>query len=111
MAASALASGTGPRRTASDTVVARVSRPERSIMLASAVGPSSQGVWKTKWSLAETAAKPHSRAASTAASQPPERQPLLSERHQRQMDAEVHIARLSDSGPAPPRHRPQGADP
>ena len=41
-------------------------RPERSIMLASAVGPSSQAVWKTKWSLAETAAKPHSLAASTA---------------------------------------------
>ena len=39
-------------------------------MLASAVGPSSQGVWKTKWSLAETAAKPQSLAASTVALQP-----------------------------------------
>jgi hypothetical protein len=68
MAASAFASGTGPRRTASDTVVARVSRPDRSIMLASAVGPSSHGVRKTKWSFAETAAKPHSLAASTASS-------------------------------------------
>jgi hypothetical protein len=71
IAASALASGTGPRRTASDSVVARVSRPERSIMLASAVGPSSHAVWKTKWSFAETAAKPQSLAASTALSSRP----------------------------------------
>ena len=34
-------------------------------MLASAVGPSSQGVWKTKWSFAAIAANPQSRAAST----------------------------------------------
>ena len=33
--------------------------------LASAVGPSSHGVRKTKWSLAASAAKPQSRAAST----------------------------------------------
>ena len=48
MAASALAKGTGPRRTASATVVASVISPERSIMLASAVGPSSHGAWKMK---------------------------------------------------------------
>jgi hypothetical protein len=35
-------------------------------MLASAVGPSSQGVGKTKWSFAEMAANPQSLAASTA---------------------------------------------
>jgi hypothetical protein len=40
--------------------------PERSMTAASAVGPSSQGVVKTKWSFAETAARPQSRAASTA---------------------------------------------
>src|SRR5262245_41287299 len=66
IAARDLANGTGPRTTASAIVVARAMSPERSITLASAVGPSSQGVWKTRWSLAETAAKPHSRAASTA---------------------------------------------
>ncbi len=65
MAARALASGTGPRTTGSATVVASVSRPERSMTLASAVGPSSQGVWKTRWSLAETEAKPQSLAVST----------------------------------------------
>ena len=66
-------------------------------MLASAVGPSSQGVWKTKWSLAETAANPQSLAASTAASQPPQGEPLLAELHQRQMDAELHPPMLSAS--------------
>jgi exodeoxyribonuclease III len=63
-----LASGTGPRSPASAIVVASVISPERSIMLASAVGPSSHGVWKTRWSLAETAANPQSLAASTVAS-------------------------------------------
>ena len=66
-------------------------------MLASAVGPSSQGVWKTKWSLAETAANPQSLAASTVCLQPPERERLLAELHQRQVDAELHAAMLSAS--------------
>ena len=35
-------------------------------MLDSAVGPSSQGVRKTRWSLAEIAVKPQARAVSTA---------------------------------------------
>jgi hypothetical protein len=47
-----LASGTGPRSAASEIVVANVISPERSITAASAVGPSSQGVENTKWSLA-----------------------------------------------------------
>jgi hypothetical protein len=68
IAASALANGIGPRSEASEIVVASVMSPERPIMLASAVGPSSQGVWKTRWSLAETAANPHSLAVSTVAS-------------------------------------------
>ena len=59
-------------------------------MLASAVGPSSHGVWKTRWSFAETAANPQSLAASTAAASRCERQRLLAEAHQRQMDAELH---------------------
>ena len=56
MAASVLARATGPRMTASDTVVASAISPERSMTLARAVGPSSHGVRKTRWSLAETAA-------------------------------------------------------
>ena len=59
-------------------------------MLASAVGPSSQGVWKTKWSLVERAANPQSLAASTAPSSRPRGEPLLAELHQRQMYAEIH---------------------
>ena len=74
-AASVFASGTGPRRTASESVVARVMSPVRSITLASAVGPSSQGVEKMKWSLAETAASPQSRAASTACVSRPSESP------------------------------------
>ena len=66
-------------------------------MLASAVGPSSQGVWKTRWSLAETAANPQSLAASTVASSRCEGERLLAELHQRQMDAELHPAMLSVS--------------
>src|SRR5215208_4633702 len=66
-ATSVLASGTGPRRAARETVVAIVSPPARSIVAARAVSPSSQGVEKRKWSFADTAAKPPSRAASTAA--------------------------------------------
>ncbi len=65
--ASAFASGTGPRNVTSETVVASARSPERSATAASAVGPSSQGVEKKKWSLAETAANPPSRAASTVA--------------------------------------------
>ena len=68
IATSALASGTGPRSEASAIVVASSISPERPITLASAVGPSSQGVWKIRWSLAATAANPQSRAASTAVS-------------------------------------------
>src|SRR5436305_6667742 len=41
--------------------------PERSITAASAVGPSSHGVENIKWSFAETAANPDSRATSTTA--------------------------------------------
>jgi hypothetical protein len=43
-AASVFAAATGPRRTISETVVARVISPLRSMMLASAAGPSSHGV-------------------------------------------------------------------
>jgi hypothetical protein len=67
IAASVFASATGPRSVLRATVVASVSRPERSMTLASAVSPSSHGRWKTKWSLADIAAKPHSLAASAAA--------------------------------------------
>ena len=62
MAASDLASGTGPRMTGSDTVVASVIVPECPIMAASAVGPSSHGTENTMWSLTDSARKP-SRAA------------------------------------------------
>ena len=65
-------------------------------MLASAVGPSSQGVWKTKWSLAETAGEPAvpARRRRSACSRC-ERERLLTELHQRQMDAELHRANAS----------------
>ena len=62
MAASDLASGTGPRMRGSDTVVARVMVPELPITVASAVGPSSHGTEKIMWSLVDSAQKP-SRAA------------------------------------------------
>jgi hypothetical protein len=48
IAASDLASATGPRSDDSATVVASPISPDASITLASAVGPSSQAVWKTK---------------------------------------------------------------
>jgi hypothetical protein len=47
MAPNVLASGTGPRMTGSDTVVASVIVPEWPITAASAVGPSSQGTENT----------------------------------------------------------------
>ena len=83
-------------------MVAGVISPVRSITLASAVGPSSHGVEKTKWSLADTAAKlPSSgvnrRAAAKLSS--------VSELHQRQVDPKVHGAIVSESFAAaqPPR--------
>lgn len=63
--ASTAASWTGPRSDGSATVVARSIPPARSATAASSVGPSSQGRWKARWSLAQTAARPRSRAAST----------------------------------------------
>jgi hypothetical protein len=62
MTASVLATGTGPRMTGSDTMVASVMVPEWPITAASAVGPSSHGTEKTMWSLVDRALKP-SRAA------------------------------------------------
>jgi hypothetical protein len=59
MAPSAFATGTGPRTTASVTVVARVILPECSIVAASAVGPSSHGTSKIRWSLAESTVNPN----------------------------------------------------
>ena len=58
MAARALATGTGPRTATSVTVVARVIWPEASMTAASAVGPSSHGTVKTRWSLAQSMSKP-----------------------------------------------------
>ena len=56
--AKVLATGTGPRTTASETVVASVISPECSITAASATGPSSQGTEKTMWSFTDSAPKP-----------------------------------------------------
>ncbi len=50
--------GTGPRTTASATVVASVMVPESFIATASAVGPSSHGTEKTRWSLAQSVVNP-----------------------------------------------------
>ena len=94
IAASVFASGTGPRRTASETVVARAMSPERSIMLASAVGPSSQGVWKTKWSFAQQRGEPALPRRVDRAAKAFLRKRLLAELHQRQMDAQLHRAML-----------------
>ena len=58
MAPNVLASGTGPRMTGSDTVVASVIVPEWPIMAASAVGPSSQGTENTMWSFTDRALNP-----------------------------------------------------
>ncbi len=58
MAPSVFATGTGPRTTASATVVASVIPAECSIVAASAVGPSSHGTSKTRWSLAESIVNP-----------------------------------------------------
>ena len=70
------------------------------MIAARAVGPSSHGAWKRKWSLAETAAKPQSRAASTAPREPRERLPLVAELHERQMKGEFQ------SGADPLTERP-----
>ena len=61
-AAAAFASAAGPRTTGSETVVARVRSPLASTTLASATIPSSHGRWNTRWSLADRARKPSSRA-------------------------------------------------
>ncbi len=58
-------------------------------MLASAVGPSSQGVWKTKWSLVESGESAVSGGVDGPL-EPPQGEPLLAELHQRQMYAEIH---------------------
>ena len=70
-------------------------------MLASAAGPSSQGVWNSRWSFAVTAENPHSRAASTAP-QPRQGERLVTEPHQRQVRAELHgpiLPNVQDPGP------------
>ena len=46
-------------------MVATVISPERWVAAARAASPSSHGVEKTRWSFAEIAERPHSRAAST----------------------------------------------
>jgi hypothetical protein len=58
MAARLLASATGPLTTGSATVVARVIRPLDASTAARAVGPSSRGRGKSRWSFAESALKP-----------------------------------------------------
>ena len=63
----AAAYGTGPRRDGRPIVVTRSSSPARSATAARRVRPSSHGLGKVKWSFAETAANPRSRAASTTA--------------------------------------------
>ena len=60
-----LATTTGWRTTGSAMLVARVIGPASLATAASAVGPSSHGRFQTRWSLAETAAYPRSRAVRT----------------------------------------------
>jgi hypothetical protein len=58
MAPNVLASSTGRRMTGSDTGVASAIVPERPIMAANAIGPSSQGTDDTMWSLTDKAPNP-----------------------------------------------------
>ena len=87
---SVLASGTGPRTTASATVVASVMSPECSITAASAVGPSNHGTENTMWSFTETARKPSSRGCLGVLDEMFERERVTAEVHQRQMSPEIH---------------------
>ena len=63
--ASAAARAAGPRTEGSEMVVASCSVPAWWLAAASRVRPSSQGREKARWSLAEIAANPRSRAAPT----------------------------------------------
>ena len=87
---SAFASGTGPRSDASEIVVANVISPERSITAASAVGPSSQGVENTKWSLAETATNPDCPRRIHRGLEAAQGLSLIPELDQRQVHAQFH---------------------
>jgi hypothetical protein len=58
MAAKLFASATGPRTTGKATVVAKTIRSVPVSTAANAVGPSSHGRGKTRWSLTERAWKP-----------------------------------------------------
>jgi hypothetical protein len=64
MAARAFASGTGPRTTGREIVVASVMSPVLSSTDARAVGPSSHGLLNTRWSLVLRARKPRRVAVS-----------------------------------------------
>ena len=66
-------------------------------MLASAANPSSQGAWKTRWSLADMAREPTIRGGVDNRLQPLPGELLLAESHQRQMEVELHPAMLSAS--------------
>ena len=90
MAAIAFASGTGPRTTGSDTVVASVIEPESPITEASAVGPSSHGDAKTRWSLAASVVKPSACRPAGVVGQVVERVRVPAEVHQRQVCAVLH---------------------
>ena len=63
MAASVFASWTGPRTTGRLTVVASVRSPDPGRTAASAVGPSSQGLRKSRWSFAQRWLYPKATAA------------------------------------------------
>jgi hypothetical protein len=65
MAPSALASTTGPRTTGSATVVATVIPSASERTAARAVGPSSHGTEKRRWSFAASMVKPDPTAART----------------------------------------------
>ena len=61
-----------------------------------AVGPSSHGAEKRKWSLADTEEKPHSRAVH-GLGEATQREPFASEVDQWQVNAELHRCSYSNS--------------
>ncbi len=71
-----------------------------SVAVMSAVGPSSQRVWNTEMIVGGNRAEAALPRGLDGPDRPPERQPLVSDLHQRHMDAQVHAGLLSDSAGA-----------
>ena len=99
IAASVLARAPGPGRPEAPPWSRASSSPSAPITAASAVGPSSHGTEKTRWSFADSAVKPERGRGLGVLDEMIEGVRVAAEVHQRQMGPEVHLVSLPGTGP------------